>query len=275
MDIINRFTQGEPAVSVQVTKAYAQGPACPIDYLVVTEHALDVYLNEVLTMRIVCTPSNLVELVVGRLFSEGIIDSVDDIESVYVCEYGTRARIMLRNKEADFSRCHTEVVPTCCTGNRTFNGYFTGGVTLREVTPIPWEESWLFAAAQLFARDTPLHKSTFGTHSCYLIYEGEVLFACEDLGRHNAFDKVIGRALLAGVDLKRSILFSSGRIPEDMMIKAIRAQVPVLVTKAVPTDAALNLAERYNVTFVSSAHPDSMVICHDPWDAQTPKFRAC
>jgi FdhD protein len=264
MEITDRFTPGEQFVGVAARRVFADGSAQADNYSVITEHTLDVFVNEVLTMRIICTPSCLVELVVGRLYTEGIVSSVDEIESVYVCEFGTRARVMLRDKQADFTRTATPVVPTCCTGNKTYNAYFADGAPLAPVVPIEWHAEWIFAAAARFSRDSPLHARTYGTHSCYLMLGGEILMSCEDLGRHNAFDKVLGRALIEGVDLTQCILFSSGRIPEDMITKAISAGVPVLATKAVPTDAAIEIARAHNLTFICSAHPDSMVVCNDP-----------
>ena len=93
--------------------------------------------------------------------------------------------------------------------------------------------------------------------------DGAVRFCCEDIGRHNALDKAIGRALLDGLDLSRCVLFSSGRIPADMMEKAIRARVPVLVSNAVPTAQAVDLARRYRVVLICSARRDSMNVFSD------------
>lgn len=133
-----------------------------------------------------------------------------------------------------------------------------------KVKPIPWEVEWVFTAARTFAGDSPLHRSTTGTHSCYLMVDGAIVVCCEDLGRHNAFDKVIGVALREGIDLHHSLIFSSGRLPVDMVMKAIRAGVPVLVTKAVPTEATVRLAREFDLTLVCQARPDSAVVYNDP-----------
>ena len=91
-----------------------------------------------------------------------------------------------------------------------------------------------------------------------------MLYCCEDLGRHNAFDKVIGRALEDGVDLTRCTVFTSGRIPTDMVVKALRAGVPTLVSKAVPTDITVRMAREYDLTLICSAHSDSLKVFSDP-----------
>ena len=66
---------------------------------ILVEHMMDVYVNERLTMKLVCIPQHLTELVLGRLFTEGIISSAEDVEQIYICEFGKRARgILSKNK---------------------------------------------------------------------------------------------------------------------------------------------------------------------------------
>lgn len=231
------------------------------------EHTLDVYVDGKLSMRIVCTPTDLNELVCGRLFTEGVIDSTDDIDLIYLCEYSTKARVLLRTKRAKLSDTPSPTVPTCCTGNKlyaTVERIDDEGLELSPVSPIPWKPEWIFALARLFAEDTPMHQKTLGAHSCFLAVEGQVLYCCEDLGRHNAFDKAIGCALRDGVDLSKAIIYTSGRLPVDMVTKAIRARIPILVSKAVPTDLTIELARRFDLTLICSARPDSMRVYHDP-----------
>ncbi len=191
------------------------------------ENALRVYVNGELTMTLVCSPSNIPELVLGRLFTEGMIAGVEDVEEISICEHATRAIVTLHERTADYSRRSSLTVA-------------------------------------LFERDTPVHRTTMGAHSCYLAQNREVLYCCEDLGRHNAFDKVIGRALEDGVDLATCTVFTSGRIPTDMLVKALRAGVPTLVSKAVPTDITVRMAREYDLTLICSAHSDSVKVFSDP-----------
>lgn len=94
----------------------------------------------------------------------------------------------------------------------------------------------------------PLYRATHAVHSCLLLRAGKILYRCEDLGRHNALDKAVGCALTEGVPLAECVLFTSGRVPVDMVRKAIRAGVPALVSKSMPTVQSLELAEEYGET---------------------------
>jgi len=75
---------------------------------------------------------------------------------------------------------------------------------------------------------------------------------------------VVGAALREGIDLRDALIFSSGRLPVDMVMKAIHAGVPILATKAVPTDETIRLAREFDLTLICQARPDSAVVYNDP-----------
>ncbi len=123
-----------------------------------------------------------------------------------------------------------------------------------------WKDEWIFKLAETFVKESRIHKSTQGTHCCYLSIAGEVLYAAEDIGRHNALDKAIGYAVMNHLDLMKCILYVTGRVPTDMIKKAVGAGIPLLVTKAVPTDQAIEMARYYNLTLICKAWPDRFEI---------------
>ena len=111
---------------------------------ILVEHMMDVYVNERLTMKLVCIPQHLTELVLGRLFTEGIISSAEDVEQIYICEFGKRARVILSKNKSGQSHEENEdyvaLTPTCCTGNRVLNDYFITDQPMTPVTPVPWKK---------------------------------------------------------------------------------------------------------------------------------------
>lgn len=229
-----------------------------------TENLLTVYVNDILTMQVGCSASNLVELVVGRLFTEGLIAGIDEIDALSICEKSMRADVILKNRTADLSKEALGFVPTCCTNNRVANRYFVRDEGLRALVPIPWSADEIFAMADTFAEDHTSHARTRGSHSAYLWRAGECLVLREDIGRHNAFDKVVGWALTQGVDLGQCALFTSGRVPTDMVTKAIRARIPILVSKAVATDKTVEIARDYALTLICGADSEKIEVFNDP-----------
>ncbi len=254
----------DPITLIEFTSVKADGSSELKEMTVQTEHSLDVYVNEELTMRVVCTPTHLFDLIIGRLVTEGLISGIEEIESIELLANGTRANVYLYNRQADLSRAHVNVVPTCCTGNQLFNSYFVNDDKMQKLAPIKWDSSWVFNLAKLLASDTPLHRQTFGAHSCYLAHKDELICCREDLGRHNALDKAVGVALRKGINLGECLIYSSGRIPVDMVQKIIRARIPILASKAVPTDMTIRLAHEFGLTLICSARPDSMKVLNSP-----------
>lgn len=201
---------------------------------VLAEHRINIYVNGKFEETLVCSPQYLTELVLGHLYTEGQIGSIEEIKSIRMNESGEQAEVEL---------CLRERTEVCF---------------LEPVKLMKWKEEWIFALADRFAEGMPVHNKTWGTHSCFLAREGEILFECEDIGRHNAFDKVIGYAVSHDINLETCMVYSSGRISAEMVKKAIRAGVPIFVSKAVPTAEALRLAKKYRLTLIGSARQDRM-----------------
>ena len=226
----------------------------------VAEHPMEIYLNDTPAYEVVCSPTDLPELVLGRLLSDGVIQSTDEIELLYLCENGLRAKVYLPGWEPVDGQPAVEQVSTCCTGNRTIADLFRNQSPPEHLKPIAYEQRWIFRLAEAMKEDMPLYAATHGTHSCLLMHKGEILRRAEDIGRHNALDKVLGWALMHGIPLEECIVYTSGRIPVDMVMKVIRAGVPVLASKAMPTRESVLLAEEFGLSLIGAARKDSMVV---------------
>jgi len=219
---------------------------------VMLEHNLVVLVNERPAYHLVCTKDCLKELVAGRLLTDGIIERKEDIYKIILCSHENEASVFL-NKEAAPPK---EVVkdPTCCTGNRAYIESAEKG--LKKLPGLKLQPDRIFELSKEFAEGARLHDLTGATHICILAGESGVLFKCEDIGRHNAVDKAVGYALLNGIDLSRCMLFTSGRVPVDMAEKVIRAGIPVLVSKSVPTADSVEMANKYGLKLICKAWPD-------------------
>lgn len=209
------------------------------------EHAAAILVNEQPAFRVVCTPELLPQLALGRLLTEGWITAADEVERVAVCAQGLKISVQLCHPLAAAEQAGQEV-PSCCTDNLTL----ASPVQLPPLAPVPQREipaAWVDALADAMGQGLPLYRATHAVHSCLLLRAGKILYRCEDLGRHNALDKAVGCALTEGVPLAECVLFTSGRVPVDMVRKAIRAGVPALVSKSMPTVQSLELAEEYGL----------------------------
>lgn len=168
--------------------------------------------------KIVCSPTALREMLLGRLFCAG-------------------EKVIRLELDEETLTARAETVPAESGGNGT-------------ASSVEWEPEWIEKLARSLNSHTPIYKASRSAHSCQLLRGGEILCCMEDIGRHNAVDKVIGRALDTGVELSKCILFTSGRIPTDMVRKLIRAGIRVAAGKAMPTAEAAALAAAHGITLL-------------------------
>ena len=235
----------------------ADGSRSETETYLIKEHELEIMVNEQPVMKLICTKQDLHELVMGRLLTGGFIEKADDVARIVFCKYKNQASVFL-NKEIDFQEAIAEE-KTCCTGNKTW--YTTGTHKPQKKLPsLDYKPEWIFNLARKFKDDTSLHNITSGTHSCMLAKGDEILYVCEDIGRHNAIDKAVGYGIMNSVPLSQCILYTSGRVPVDMAEKAIAAGVPVLASKSVPTVEAVEMGKEYGLVVIGKAHVDGFVV---------------
>ena len=259
MNRINNLYVHKNTVAHAVSTAYTPDGGCvENDSEIIHEHIIRLYINDDLYAKTTCTADDLAELVVGKLICERMIKGYGDISRIDINEDGSRAQVYLDKSIVLDSGIMVE--PTCCTSNKV---YLKPAVTdyLRFDEEVikkshKVELGTVFKIINAFSLGSNIHKSTKGTHSAYLAYKGEIVFDCEDIGRHNAMDKVIGYSAIHGMDPSDCIIFTSGRVPVDMVQKVIFARVPILISKAVVTDEALKLAKECGLTLICKAWPD-------------------
>jgi FdhD protein len=111
-----------------------------------------------------------------------------------------------------------------------------------------------------FRRRSELHRQTGGVHAAALADRNGLLVFREDIGRHNAVDKVIGAYLLAGNCFEDKLLLSSGRLSSEILHKAAACSVPILVSRSAPTDRCVALARERSITLIGFARGRRMNI---------------
>ncbi|TYC84306.1 formate dehydrogenase accessory sulfurtransferase FdhD [Acetobacterium wieringae] len=218
--------------------------------MVIVEHHLNAYINDQLAFKLVCSPEKLDALVLGFLLSEGYIKNPDEIEFIYVCESGERVKAQLYKPlplpEIDHDTGSNSI---SCGNNRKIRQ----AAYAKSLMPLPvhdWSPETVLMLANACNHNAGLFAETGGTHCCAMSIRDKLAFICEDIGRHNAVDKTIGQAMIEEKNIAEAILFTTGRIPSDMVIKAIRSRIPVIASHSAPTDEAVLLARQFNLTLI-------------------------
>jgi FdhD protein len=220
---------------------------------IVREQPLTIHVNGEKFLTLLCSPMGLDALVVGYLWMEKVIGSLDEIARLEVSAVDGRAEVTLT---------HPVTLPT----ERILTSGCGGGITFRiDHRLFPRLDSALRVRPadlgdgmkQLFDAATQ-YKRSRGIHGAALSDGSRLLVVAEDVGRHNAVDKIKGQALLDGISTTDRILLSTGRISSEMLLKAARMGVPVVASRTSPTEMAVALAEQLNVTVCGYVRPDGL-----------------
>ena len=125
-------------------------------------------------------------------------------------------------------------------------------------------------AVSAFVARSGLFKETGGVHAAAIAHDERVVAFAEDIGRHNAFDKVIGACRRQGIALMDKLAMVTGRLSLELVAKAVPSSIPVLVSRGAPTEAGVQLAEAANLTLIGFARAGRMNVYAAPWRLRQP-----
>jgi FdhD protein len=228
---------------------------------VASELPIKLVLNNEQFVTLLCTPAELEELAVGFLLSEGLLRQRSAIRKIEILEQEATVRIELADLPADLGALFaTRTISSGCGKGITFTSFraetdrripFTGQVmSLTDIRRL----------LSTFRNISALYLETGGVHSAALSDGKDILFFSEDIGRHNAVDKLIGKAFLQSVSIEDKVLLTSGRVTSEIMTKASRNRFPVLISRAAPSCMAISNAEDMGITLIGFARGERMNI---------------
>jgi len=229
---------------------------------IVEEFPLTVVLDGWELATLLCSPDSLDNLVVGFLAAEGVIRSFDDLSSLKIDMATQTASIQTRSgfdSGAAERILYKPTITSGCAGGSAANVRDIAGIpSVTGKTAIEAER--LIRLTAEFQKMALTFRATGGTHAAALVIQDEIVAFFEDIGRHNAVDKVLGNGLRRGLDLSGAIVLSSGRLSSEAVLKAARMRIPILVSKSAPTVYAVEAAVRLGVTMVGFARGRRMNI---------------
>lgn len=245
---------------IQIKRIKGKEIKC-IEDTVVCEYPFTIFLNDQEFITLLCSPSGLKYLVVGFLVSEGIIKNKNEIEKLIIDEEKGYAYIDIKDKTSFTEKLYGKRTLTtgCAKGTVFYNVLDSFGAKKLNST-IKVEGDKILELSTKLNQRSILFKETGGVHSCALCDQENIILLQEDIGRHNAIDKIIGEALLMDIGLEDKILISSGRISSEMILKTTKSNIPIIVSRSAPTDLSIRIAKQFNVTLIGFARGNRMNI---------------
>jgi FdhD protein len=233
--------------------------------MVIKELPLTIILNDRELVTLLCSPVDLKYLAIGFLFSEGLVKTKGEIERILV----DQKRGVVRVKTTNTAGSETELVfkrliTSGCGRGASF--YSAADTDSRKVdSPMKIALQAVFGLAHKFQHSSQAYLATHGAHSCALCDTKDILVFSEDIGRHNAVDKIFGECLLKDIPTKDRVIVTSGRVSSEILHKVARREVPVLISISVPTSLGVRLANDLGITLIGFVRGGRMNIYTHGW----------
>jgi FdhD protein len=251
-------------VKIYKTIRIKEGERRQVDEPVVQEAILQLFLNQQEITTLSCTPHDKNHLAVGFLFSEGFLETKEQIKNIDTTESKVIVSTDPSYTVPELLQKKGTLTSGCGKGKS-----FASWEQINPTEDVLIDLNFTLASQHVtdavlrFEQRSELFRKTAGVHSAALVQENKIILFNEDIGRHNAVDKVLGEGFLDGVDLKDKYLMISGRISSDVVSKLSNCGLRLVVSRTAPTSLALDLAQKLGITLVGFARGKRMnVYCY-------------
>jgi FdhD protein len=236
------------------------------------EFALTIILNNQELVTLLCSPADLKYLAIGFLVSEGLLKSKDEIKKIAVDDQRGVVRVETEEDKGLASQLLSRRLITSG-GGRGASFYSAADVKnqARVESQIVISAPQVFALVNQFQHRSQVYKATGGVHSAALCDTESILLFREDIGRHNAIDKIFGECILTDLPTEGRLIITSGRISSEILLKIAKRNIPILISKSAPTNLGVKLAADLGITLIGFARGKRMNIYTDSWRVMTEK----
>ena len=250
--IVDEFTvrpdpeNGQLSVDVDGTDHNGQ----PISTSVITEKPLTLFLNsqEIVTMMTIGDYPDL--LGVGFLLNQNMLNENDQITDI---EYDDELNVVVirTDQETNFEDKLKKKVRTSGCAQGTVFGDLMEDISQIELNPqAEVRTSWLYKLQNQINREPSLYLKAGAIHGCVLCHQDKPLIYVEDVGRHNAVDKIAGYMFLNNITPHDKLFYTTGRLTSEMIIKTVKMRIPVLMSRSGFTAWGVELAREANLTLI-------------------------
>ena len=219
--------------------------------VVALESPLTIILNNRELVTLLCSPAGLRYLAVGFLFSEGLLKSKDDIKKIIVDDRRGVVRVETEGgEELAGDALFKRFITSGCGRGASFYNAVDALDQVKVDSHFKVSTLEVLALVKEFQQRSQLYRATGGVHSAALADTRSIIVFGEDIGRHNAVDKIFGQCILNGLATDGHMIITSGRISSEILLKVARRNISVIVSKSAPTNLGVRLADNLGVTLI-------------------------
>ena len=237
---------------------------------VAREFPLTIMLNGQELATLLCSPKDLKYLAAGFLFSEGFIETKEEIKRMALNQQKGVIRVETRGdtKYTQESFLKRTITTGCGRAIAFYNPADIDGI--KEVdSDVRLSPLDVINLTKEFQRRSAVYRETGGVHSAALCDTKNIVIFEEDIGRHNAVDKIFGKCLLEDISTADRIVITSGRISSEILFKVAKRQIPVIISKSAPTDLGVIVAQDLRITLIGFTRGKRMNVYAGEWRVQS------
>jgi FdhD protein len=225
----------------------------PVDTTVVTERPLTLYLNaqEIVTMMTIGDRPEL--LAVGYLLNQNMLSADDEITAVEYHDDIATVVVRTRRQTSFEDKLRKKTQTSGCAQGTVFGDLLEDLDTITLDAKARIRTSWLYQLTRKINTAPSLYLKAGAIHGCVLCRGGEPLIYMEDVGRHNAVDKIAGYMFLERISPDDKIFYTTGRLTSEMVIKTVKMRIPILVSRSGFTAWGVELARKAGLTLIGRA----------------------
>ena len=238
--------------------------------IVTRELPLTIILNNQELVTLLCSPTDLEYLTIGFLFSEGLLRSKDEIKKIIVDARGGVIRVETEeDKEPASELLFKRLITSGCGRGASLYSAVDAQGQVRVESQISISVLEVFTLVKEFQHRSQIYRTTGGVHSAALCDTKNILVFNEDIGRHNAIDKIFGECVLRDIPRDDRIIITSGRISSEILLKVAKRNIPILISKSAPTNLGVRLANDLGITLVGFVRGERMNVYTNHWRVVT------
>jgi len=236
-----------------------------IEKAVAREFLLTIFLNGQELVTIMCSPKDLKYLAVGFLVSEGLLNGPDEIKTIEVDEFAGIVRVETKvSPEPDARFFAKRLITSGCGGGATF--YSVADIAAAKIeSRMKITTDTVLILVKEFQHHSGLYLSTHGVHSAAICDSKNILVFNEDIGRHNAIDKIFGKCFLEQINTNSRAVISSGRVSSEIMHKVAKRNIPIVISISAPTSLGVKIAENFGITLIASVSGKKFDVYANAW----------
>jgi len=244
-----------------VSRIYSTDGFRESDQWVIKEQPVTLYLNQREMVTLLCAGNHLDELAVGFFRGEGFLQDFADLENVSVDGSAGKVSVTIRKDPSITETLWQKRTITSGCGKGSLFYYAIDALLSKPVvSSIEVSADQVRSRVEDLNRLSETYRRTHGVHNTALALPEQIVLFRDDIGRHNAVDMIVGHAFLKGIPLNDKILITTGRLTSEILVKAAKVGIPILISRNTATSLAVELANSLNITLIGYARASKFTV---------------